>query len=141
MGERKPTSDLERDLERGADVEPAFADDELLQVLPVDVLEDDVLPPVLLAAVDHGDDVRMLELRDRTCLPLEALDEFLVLVVLLVENLQGDVAFEERVMSLVDGRHPAVADDFLQLVSSCNRLPYHHARKLPARPRRYAWDQ
>ncbi|RDJ93400.1 hypothetical protein B4Q13_22165 [Lacticaseibacillus rhamnosus] len=54
---------------------------------------------------------------------LAHLDELVVLVVLLVEDLQCDVAFEQRVMSLVDGRHAAVPDDFLQFVSPSNRLP------------------
>ena len=134
VGEREPAGYLVRDFERVAQVQPAFANDELLQVLAVDELEDDVLPAVLLATIDHRHDVRMLELRDGTRLVLEPLDEVLVLVVLLVENLQGDVALEQRVMGLVDGRHPALSDDLLQLVSICDRLPDYHARKLPARP-------
>ena len=48
--------------------------DERLQVLAGDVLEDDELAIVLLAAVDHRDDVRMRELRDRARLATEALD-------------------------------------------------------------------
>src|SRR5207249_622710 len=86
-------------------------------------------------------DVRMLELRDGARLPLEPLDEVFVLVVLLVQDLQRHIAFEQRVMSLVDGRHPAVADDLLEAVSPCDRLSDHHARKLPARRPAYAWDQ
>jgi hypothetical protein len=94
MGERKAASNLERDLESIADVKAAFADNQLLQVLAVDVLEDDVLPATLLAPVDHRHDVGMLELGDGSRLPLEALDEVLVLVVLLMQNLQRDVALE-----------------------------------------------
>ena len=52
-------------------------------------------------------------LRHGARLALESLDEVLVLVVLVVQDLQGDVAFEQRVMGLVDARHPAVPDDFL----------------------------
>ena len=72
----------------------ALANDALLQVLAVDVLEDDVLPVVLLAAVDDRDDVRVLQLGDRTRLALESLDEVLVAVVLLVEDLERDVPLE-----------------------------------------------
>src|SRR4029077_15049236 len=104
--QRKPTGYLVPDLERCADVESALADDELLEFLPVDVLEDDVLPAAFFATVDHGHDVRMLKLRDGARLSFEPLDEVLVFAVLLMENLQHDVAFEERIPRLVDGRHP-----------------------------------
>ena len=46
--------DLERDLERALDRRRPAALDQPLQVLAVDVLEDDELAPVLLAAVDHA---------------------------------------------------------------------------------------
>ena len=134
VGEREPAGDLDGDLERLAHLEAALADDELLQVLAVDVLEDDVLAAVLLAPVDHRDDVRVLELRDGARLALEALDEVVVVVVLLVQDLQRDVALEQGVVGLVDAGHAAVADDLLQLVSSCDRLPDHGRKLPPSRP-------
>ena len=140
VGESQGACNLGRHLERIGDVEPAPSHDELLEVLAVDVLEDDVLPAFLLAAVDHGHDIRMLELGDRARLPLEALDEVVVLVVLLVEELQRDVALEERVMGPVHAGHAAVPDDFFQLVASRNRLP-DHARTLPGAHETQAWDQ
>ena len=69
--------------------------DQLLQVLAVDELEDDELAPVLLAAVDHGDDVRVGELRDRARLVAEALDVVVVAGVLLVQDLERDPAVEQ----------------------------------------------
>src|SRR6185503_15032517 len=86
-----------------------------------------------LTAVDHGDDVRMRELRDGAGLAPEALDVLLVLAVLGVEDLQRDVALEERVERAVDGRHPAGADDVLQLVATADQvLPHLHQPTVPA---------
>ena len=140
VGERERTGDVDGDLERLAHLETSFADDELLEVLAVDVLEDDVLAAFFLAPVDHRDDARVLELRHGARLALEALDEVVVFVVLLVQDLQRHVALEERVVSPVDAGHAAVADDLLQLVSSCDRLS-DHGRKLPTLHGRQAWDQ
>ena len=140
MGERERTRDVDGDVERLAHLETSFADDELLQVLAVDVLEDDVLAAFFLTPVDHRDDARVLELRHGASLALEALDEVVVLVVLLVQDLQRHVALEERVVSPVNAGHAAVADDLLQLVSSCDRLS-DHGRKLPTLHGRQAWDQ
>ena len=95
VGEPQRAGDLDRDLERLTDVQPALPHDELLEVLTLDVLEDDVLASVLLSPVDDRDDVRMLQLRDGAGLPLEPLDEVFVPVVLLVQDLEGDVALEE----------------------------------------------
>ena len=123
--EGEPPSDLDGDLERLLHVQASFSHDVLLEVLAFDVLEDDELPPVLLAPVDHGDDVRVLELGDRARLALEALDEVLVGGVPLVQDLQRDVALEQRVLRLVDARHPAVSDELLDLVAFGNGLPDH----------------
>ena len=54
--------DLERELDRSRTSSGPSALDQLLQVLALDVLEDDELAPVLLAAVDDRDDVRMRSL-------------------------------------------------------------------------------
>jgi hypothetical protein len=60
--ERERSADLDTELERVANRQPAAALDQLLQVLAVDELEDDELPLVGLPAVDDRDDVRMREL-------------------------------------------------------------------------------
>jgi hypothetical protein len=57
--ERQRPRDLETELERPPNRERPTAFDDLLQRLTVDELEDDELPPVLLAAVDDRDDVRV----------------------------------------------------------------------------------
>ena len=125
MSEGEPSRDLARDLERLAQLQAALPDDELLEVLAVDVLENDVLAAVLLAPVDHRDDVRMLQLGDRSRLALEALDEVVVGAVLGVEDLQRDVALEQGVVSLVDARHAALADELFDFVPSGDLLPDH----------------
>ena len=50
----------------------------------------------MLAAVDHRDDVRVRELRDRARLAAEALDVLVVVAVVLVQDLQRDVPLEQR---------------------------------------------
>ena len=67
--------------------------------------------PVGLAAIDHRDDVRMRELRDDARLAPEPLDVLVVLEVALVEDLQRDVALEQRVVRLVDARHAAAPEE------------------------------
>ena len=78
---REPAGDRDRELERAA--RPAAGRsraDELLQVLAGDVLEDDERAAVVLAPVDHGDDVRVGEAGDELRLPPEAVDDVLLSV-------------------------------------------------------------
>ena len=59
MREGEPARDLSRQLERSRDRQRLVLLDQPLEILPADELEDDELPPVMLAAVDHRHDVRM----------------------------------------------------------------------------------
>ena len=122
---REPAGDLERELDRLAWVKGTFLVEELLQVHPVDVFEDDELPTVLLAAVDHRDDVRMSELRDRASLAAEAFDVGVVARELLVEDLQRNGAFEQLVVRPIDARHATRADELLELVPARNQFADH----------------
>ncbi len=132
VSERKCSADLEPELQRAAHGQRPAALDELLEVLALDDLEDDELLPILVTAVDDGDDVRVRELGDRASLSPEALDVLLVLAVLVVEHLQRDVAFEQRVECAVDARHPAGSEDVLELVPARNGLlPHHHQTTVP----------
>ena len=122
---REPLADLDREVERTPHRQRPLPGDELLQVLAVDVLEHDVLPAAVLAAVDHRDDVRVRELRHRPRLAAEALDRLRVCAVVLVQELQRHVPLEQRVAGPVDGRHSARPRELLQLVPTRNRLPDH----------------
>ena len=137
VGERERAADLERDPERLANRQRPFALDELLQVLAVDVLEHDELPPVLLAAVDHCDDVRMVEPGNRARLATEALRVFGIPRKVLVEDLQRDAAFENIVPRAVDARHTSLADELLDLVPLTDQLA-DHAALMPALRGTYA---
>ena len=66
--------DLDRVGHRLGDRQAAAAADALLERLALDVLEDDVGAAVVLARVDHADDVRVRELGDRARLAAEALE-------------------------------------------------------------------
>src|SRR5262245_4557053 len=88
--------------------------DELLEVLALDVLEADELPPLELSAVADRDDVGMVQLGERTGLTPEALDVLGVVREMLVQDLDRHSALEHRVARPVDARHPSRADDLLQ---------------------------
>ena len=69
-------ADLDRDRHGLGDRQAADALDALLERLALDVLEDDEGDAVVLAAVEHADDVRVAQARDRARLAAEALDVF-----------------------------------------------------------------
>src|SRR5205807_3398655 len=107
--EGEPVSDDNRKLDRAPPGQRAGADDQLLEVLAVDELEDDVLAPVVLAAVDDGDDVRVRKLRDRARLVAKPRDVLLVLREALVEDFDRDAPLELRVVGAEHRRHAAAA--------------------------------
>ena len=118
MRESERAGHLEREQEGVADREWPGPLDQLLQVLALDAFEDDVLASLVLAAVDHRDDVRMAQLRDRARFTTEALDVLLVLRELLVEHLDRDGAVEQPVVRLPDARHAAPSDQLEQLITT-----------------------
>jgi hypothetical protein len=59
MGAAERARDLDRVRERLVDREPAELTDAVLERLALDVLEDDVRTVLVLAGVDHADDVRV----------------------------------------------------------------------------------
>ena len=109
MGGRKPASDLDR-VGRGlVDGQRPHALDPLLERLTVYVLEDDVGVAAILAGVDHGNDVRMGELRDGAGFTAEALDLVRLVGHLAVHHLHRDPALQRAVPRQVHRGHPAAA--------------------------------
>ena len=122
MREGQPARDVERELERPPHRQPAGPDDELFQVLALDVLEDDVLPPPVVPAVDDGDDVGVRQLGDRACLATEALEVLGIRGVVLVEDLDRDAPLELAVAGAEDARHAAGSHELLELVAVGDQL-------------------
>ena len=89
--------DLDRVRDRLGDRQPAQPADPVLERLALDVLEHDVGPAVVLAGVDHADDVGMRELGDRPRLAAEALELIGVGGHLAVHQLDRDGALERLV--------------------------------------------
>ncbi len=128
VGERERAADLEAELEHPAHGQRPRALDELLQVVAVDQLEDDVLAARVLAAIDHGDDVRVRELGDGARLAPKALDVVVVAEVLGVQDLERHVALQEGVERAVDARHASAAEHFAELVPARDQVALCHQK-------------
>ena len=57
MGSLQAPSNLDREGQGLRNIEPLDVADPLLQVLPIDVLENDVRRLILLVSVDHANDI------------------------------------------------------------------------------------
>ncbi len=123
--------DLDPVGERRGHVQRRVATDQILQRLAGDVLEHDVrsrrcaspsghraLAGVPLARVDHGHDVRVVELRHGARLAPKALQLPGVGGDLAVHQLDRHLAFEHGVERTVDGAHTAVPDLLVEAVAT-----------------------
>ena len=115
--EVEAVGDRDRELDRSGRGQRALAGGELLQVLAGDVLEDDERPALVLAAVDHGDDVRMGKPCDELRLPPEAGDDVGVGSEPFVQDLDGDGWLKDPVVRAEHARHAAGADELFELVA------------------------
>lgn len=88
------------------------------EVFPRDVLHDEVVDPVLVSHVVERADVRVVELRERFRLSLEALPPLGARGEVLDQDLDGDRAIETGVAGLVDFPHPARSDGSDDLVGT-----------------------
>ena len=93
---KRAASSTWREVDRVLRRQPAV--DQLLQRAALDVLHRDVVGAVELAAVEDGDDVRVLEAGRRLGLAAEALDELAVLGEAAVQDLQRDLALQVGVL-------------------------------------------
>ena len=115
--------DLDRVRDGLGDRQPSEAPDALLERLALDVLEDDVRHPVVLARVDDLDDVRVVELRDRPRLAPEALELVGVVGDVAVHELHRDLALQDRVERPVDRGHAAGPDLGVEAVPAALARP------------------
>ena len=124
--------DLDRRLERLVDRESALRQP-IRQRLALEILHDEERGAVLLAHVVQRADVRMIELRDRAGLAIEALAELRVGREGVRENLDRDRAIEPRVAGFVDLAHPAGADerqDFVRAEASAGGQRHQSRRAI-----------
>src|SRR4029079_18989207 len=92
-------------------------DDELLERATLDVLHDDVVRALCLAAVEDRDDVRMRETGRMRRLAPEPLYELRVVRVAVVEDLDRDLPAELLVLREPHVGHPAAAARALEPVA------------------------
>src|SRR5215204_4468599 len=99
--------------------------DALLQRLALHVLEDDVRIAVVLARVDNGHDVRVVELCDGAGLAAEALELVRVVRDVAVHQLDRDPALEHGIERPVDARHPSGPDLLVEPVAPADQRADH----------------
>ena len=113
---RKSVGDLQDETHGIGQRQRAATIDELSNVHPFDVFEDDVVQPAIFTDVIHPRDVVVIESGGRLGFVLEAFERFVVGRLIARENLDGDFALQHRVASAEDGPHAAAAGEFEQLV-------------------------
>jgi hypothetical protein len=105
-------SNLERHLHRLLGSQRARGCDPIFEGAAGQVLHGYVVRPVLrLSPVKDGDDIRAAKDRCALGLAPEALDEFFVLGVAFLQQLEGHFPAEDLVTSQVDFRHASAADE------------------------------
>jgi hypothetical protein len=112
--------DLDRERHGLGDRQPPDPADALLQRLALDVLEHDERHAVVLARVQHGDDVGVLELRHRARLAAEALDVLDLSADRSGQHLDRHTPLEHGVEGQPDPRRRARADLALEPVAPAN---------------------
>ena len=125
VGALERAADLDRVCHRLGHRQAPEPADALLQRLALHVLEDDVGIPVVLAGVDHGHDVRVVELRDRPGLAAEALELVGIVRDVAVHQLDRDPALERGIERPIDARHPSGPDLLLEPVALTDQRADH----------------
>src|SRR5262249_44883482 len=130
VGEAGRAQDLDRQVDRGQQVERGLLADDLLERPPVQVLHRDVVGALPLAAVEDRDHVRVRERGGAGGLALEALHELGVLGEAAVQELEGDQARELHVLGAPHVGHPARAHPVQQPVAPIDQLVVVLAHRL-----------
>jgi hypothetical protein len=116
MGEGQPVADLLHESELGRRRPGLPAGDQLLEVAPLEELHGQVGAPAVLAEIEDGDDVGMVEAPRGLGFTLEPLAQLGDGPHRRGHRLQGDVATDNRVPSLEDLTHRPAADGSDDLV-------------------------
>ena len=87
-----------------------------VQALTFDELHNDVRSPVDLARVMHGHDIGVIELGDRLCFAQQA-RATLSAEAGLVQDFDGHIPIQHRVVTAIDNAHAAAAEFFAELVT------------------------
>ena len=144
VGGAEGTCDLDRVGDRLRDLQRPLAAYQLLERLTLYVLEHDVrrAEPLLaavagglLAGVDDGDDLGVVQLGDGARLAAKALQLVRVRGDLAVHELDRHGAFEHDVEGAVDARHAAAPDLGIEPVATAEQGPEHGHRPYCARKR------
>jgi hypothetical protein len=110
VGELQPAADLDHHVELLGQEQRLSGAEQGLQIPAGQELHRDVRHPAILAQLEHGHDVRVLQLGRGPGLDLEAGPALLFEVALNGQGLHGDVAVQPFVVAAVDLAHPALAD-------------------------------
>jgi hypothetical protein len=112
MGRVKPIARLAEDVQRGRKIErlSVASADLTAERAAIEEIERDVPLALELAAVEHADDIAMLERRRRQRLVHEPLHEIAALRDMGMENLDGSAAPQHHVLRCEDGTHTTVPE-------------------------------
>jgi hypothetical protein len=115
-----------RDLRGAPRVDRSVLGELVGQRRPLDELHHDVVAPAVRAAVVHGNDTWIVELRGGLGLPPEPPDEVTVPRVLGREDLHRHRSVQDAVGAPVHGGHAARAEDLAQLVTTIEGVRSGH---------------
>src|SRR5918993_1403378 len=128
VGGLQGLGDLQRHSRHRASRQGTFAHDPLLEGSAGEVLHRYVIHSIAgLAPGKDGDYVRVGERRGTASLALEALNELLVLCVLILEQLEGHVPIEDLVVRKEDISHASAAYQLSKFVSLVDERLAHRA--------------
>ena len=121
VGEAGGAQDLNPEVDRLLLRQWRLGREDVLERAALQVLHRDVVGALVLAAVEDRDHVRVLQAGRRRRLAPEALHELLVLGEAAMQDLQGHLAAEVRVLGAVDVGHAAGADPVLDPVAAVDQ--------------------
>ena len=109
-------------MDRADRVEPAAAQQNLLEIRPLDVLHHDEQPALILARVVDRDHVRVIDLAGDLELALEPLPERVVLREPVGHHLDRNLAVERQLDGAPHDRHSALSGNRLEPTAADHRF-------------------